>query len=75
MSGLNSCELDMGYSLYSVLWVWGLLCTYSFLFKYYLDTRRLIVVLQEKTYIYDINSLAILDAIDTVPNLKGEPGI
>ncbi|KAM7472882.1 hypothetical protein LguiA_011065 [Lonicera macranthoides] len=35
------------------------------------NRRRLIVVLQEKTYIYDINSLAILDAIDTVPNLKG----
>lgn len=33
---------------------------------------RLIVVLQDKTYIYDINSLAILDTIDTVPNLKGK---
>lgn len=33
---------------------------------------RLIVVLQEKTYVYDTNSLAILDTIDTVPNLKGE---
>ncbi|EXC19338.1 hypothetical protein L484_002140 [Morus notabilis] len=32
---------------------------------------RLVVVLQEKTYIYDINSLAILDTIDTVPNVKG----
>ncbi|XWS16947.1 hypothetical protein CRYUN_Cryun33cG0025500 [Craigia yunnanensis] len=31
----------------------------------------LIVVLQEKTYIYDSNSLAILDTVDTVPNLKG----
>lgn len=35
------------------------------------DACRLIVVLQENTYIYDINSLAILDTIDTVPNLKG----
>ncbi|KAK3015487.1 hypothetical protein RJ639_005473 [Escallonia herrerae] len=36
-----------------------------------LNRKRLIVVLQEKTYIYDINSLTILDTIDTVPNLKG----
>uniref|UniRef100_A0A5B7BFV6 Putative autophagy-related protein 18b isoform X2 n=1 Tax=Davidia involucrata TaxID=16924 RepID=A0A5B7BFV6_DAVIN len=35
------------------------------------NKKRLIVVLQEKTYIYDINSLTILDTIDTVPNLKG----
>lgn len=35
------------------------------------NRKRLIVVLQDKTYIYDINSLAILDTIDTVPNLKG----
>ncbi|CAL5349079.1 unnamed protein product [Camellia sinensis] len=31
----------------------------------------LVVILQEKTYIYDINSLDILDTIDTVPNFKG----
>ncbi|XP_058207031.1 autophagy-related protein 18b isoform X1 [Rhododendron vialii] len=36
-----------------------------------INKKRLIVVLQEKTYVYDINSLAILDTIDTVPNLKG----
>ncbi|KAG6739808.1 hypothetical protein POTOM_057423 [Populus tomentosa] len=36
------------------------------------DHCRLVVVLQEKTYIYDSNTLAILDAIDTVPNVKGE---
>ncbi|CAA7409385.1 unnamed protein product [Spirodela intermedia] len=36
-----------------------------------LSRKRLIVVLQEKTYIYDLNSLAILDTIETVPNLKG----
>ncbi|PKU66747.1 autophagy-related protein 18b [Dendrobium catenatum] len=36
-----------------------------------INRKRLIVVLQEKTYIYDINSLAILDTIDTVPNNKG----
>lgn len=36
-----------------------------------MNKKRLVVVLQEKTYIYDINSLAILDTIDTVPNVKG----
>ncbi|XP_076931529.1 autophagy-related protein 18b-like [Bidens hawaiensis] len=36
-----------------------------------LNKKRLIVVLQGQTFIYDINSLAILDTIDTVPNLKG----
>ncbi|XP_022749481.1 autophagy-related protein 18b isoform X3 [Durio zibethinus] len=36
-----------------------------------LNRKRLVVVLKEKTYIYDSNSLAILDTIDTVPNLKG----
>ncbi|XP_030509776.1 autophagy-related protein 18b isoform X1 [Cannabis sativa] len=36
-----------------------------------MNKKRLVVVLQEKTYVYDINSLAILDTIDTVPNLKG----
>ncbi|KAK2976669.1 hypothetical protein RJ640_029710 [Escallonia rubra] len=36
-----------------------------------LNRKRLIVVLQEKTYIYDITSLTILDTIDTVSNLKG----
>ncbi|CBI22514.3 unnamed protein product, partial [Vitis vinifera] len=37
-----------------------------------LNWKRLVVVLQEKTYIYDLNSLSILDTIDTVPNSKGE---
>ncbi|XP_052180793.1 autophagy-related protein 18b isoform X1 [Diospyros lotus] len=36
-----------------------------------LNRKRLIVVLQEKTFIYDVNNLNILDTIDTVPNLKG----
>ncbi|PPS11996.1 hypothetical protein GOBAR_AA08641 [Gossypium barbadense] len=36
-----------------------------------LNRKRLVVVLQEKTYIYDSNSLSMLDTIDTVPNLKG----
>ncbi|KAM0031243.1 putative transcription factor WD40-like family [Helianthus debilis subsp. tardiflorus] len=36
-----------------------------------INRKRLIVVLQGKTFIYDINSLVILDTIDTVPNLKG----
>lgn len=33
---------------------------------------RLVVVLQDKTYIYDFNSLTIMDVIDTVPNTKGK---
>ncbi|KAL4564208.1 hypothetical protein LXL04_028264 [Taraxacum kok-saghyz] len=37
----------------------------------FVNRKRLIVVLQLKTFIYDINSLVILDTIDTVPNLKG----
>ncbi|KAG1364411.1 autophagy-related protein 18b [Cocos nucifera] len=36
-----------------------------------INWKRLIVILQDKTYIYDLNSLAILDTIDTVPNNKG----
>ncbi|CAM8983985.1 unnamed protein product [Rhodiola kirilowii] len=36
-----------------------------------MNKRRLVVVLQEKTFIYDLNNVAILDTIDTVPNLKG----
>ncbi|XP_019708170.1 autophagy-related protein 18b isoform X2 [Elaeis guineensis] len=36
-----------------------------------INRKRLIVILQDKTYIYDLNSLAILDTIDTVPNNKG----
>ncbi|KAI3831057.1 hypothetical protein MKX03_007889 [Papaver bracteatum] len=36
-----------------------------------LNMKRLIVLLQDKTYIYDLNSLAILDTIDTVSNPKG----
>ncbi|XP_057247100.1 autophagy-related protein 18b isoform X2 [Beta vulgaris subsp. vulgaris] len=36
-----------------------------------LNKLRLIVVLQDKTFIYDINSLVILSTIDTVPNPKG----
>ncbi|XP_042493531.1 autophagy-related protein 18b isoform X2 [Macadamia integrifolia] len=35
------------------------------------NRNRLVVVLQEKTYIYDSNSLVILDTIDTVANAKG----
>ncbi|XP_047324243.1 autophagy-related protein 18b [Impatiens glandulifera] len=35
------------------------------------NKQRLIVVLQEKTYVYDIISLGILDTIETVPNPKG----
>ncbi|XP_077222273.1 autophagy 18 B-like protein isoform X2 [Tasmannia lanceolata] len=35
------------------------------------NRKRLVVILQDKTYIYDLNSLVILDTIDTVPNTKG----
>uniref|UniRef100_A0A803MFH2 Autophagy-related protein 18b n=1 Tax=Chenopodium quinoa TaxID=63459 RepID=A0A803MFH2_CHEQI len=36
-----------------------------------LNKLRLIVLLQDKVFIYDINSLAILSVLDTVPNPKG----
>ncbi|XP_050375297.1 autophagy-related protein 18b isoform X4 [Argentina anserina] len=36
-----------------------------------MNRKRLVVILQDKTYVYDINSLAILDTIDTVSNIKG----
>nr|ACU17417.1 unknown [Glycine max] len=36
-----------------------------------MNRQRLIVILQDKAYIYGINSLTILDTIDTVPNIKG----
>ncbi|XP_042418219.1 autophagy-related protein 18b-like [Zingiber officinale] len=36
-----------------------------------LNKKRLIVILQDKAYIYDLNSLAVLETIDTVPNNKG----
>lgn len=32
---------------------------------------RLVVVLQDKTFIYDLNSITILEEIETVPNTKG----
>lgn len=35
------------------------------------NKKRLAVILQDKTYIYDIGTLAILETIDTMPNLKG----
>ncbi|XP_057415592.1 autophagy-related protein 18b isoform X2 [Lotus japonicus] len=36
-----------------------------------MNRKRLIVILQDKAYVYDLNSLTILDTIDTVPNNKG----
>ncbi|KAB1212011.1 Autophagy-related protein 18b [Morella rubra] len=36
-----------------------------------MNRKRLIVVLQDKTYVYDLNTVKILDSIDTVPNPKG----
>uniref|UniRef100_A0A0R0FP94 Uncharacterized protein n=1 Tax=Glycine max TaxID=3847 RepID=A0A0R0FP94_SOYBN len=36
-----------------------------------MNRQRLIVILQDKAYIYEINSLIILDIIETVPNIKG----
>lgn len=35
------------------------------------NRKRLIVILQDRTFIYDLNSLSIIDTIDTVPNNKG----
>ncbi|GAA0157210.1 scaffold/adaptor protein [Lithospermum erythrorhizon] len=35
------------------------------------NKKRLAVILQDKTYIYDTGTLEILETIDTVPNLKG----
>ncbi|KEH32604.1 autophagy 18 (ATG18) protein B, related protein [Medicago truncatula] len=36
-----------------------------------MNRKRLIVILQDKAYVYEINSLSILDTFDTVPNIKG----
>ncbi|KAL6911987.1 hypothetical protein ACP4OV_000792 [Aristida adscensionis] len=36
-----------------------------------LSRKRLVVVLQDKTFIYDLNSTTILEEIETVPNTKG----
>lgn len=33
--------------------------------------NRLVVVLVEKTFVYDLNTLTMLDTIDTAPNPKG----
>jgi hypothetical protein len=49
-----------------------LFCLSLILLICYLGKCRLVVVLQDKTYVYDLNTVKILDAIDTVPNLKGE---
>ena len=37
----------------------------------HLNRKRLVVVLQDKAYIYDLNKVTILDTIDTIPNPKG----
>jgi hypothetical protein len=37
-----------------------------------LSRTRLVVVLQDRTFIYDVNSTTILEEIETVPNTKGE---
>ncbi|KAI4335502.1 hypothetical protein L6164_014141 [Bauhinia variegata] len=36
-----------------------------------MNKKRLIVILQDKAYVYDLNDLTILDTIDTLPNVKG----
>ncbi|XP_015689521.1 autophagy-related protein 18b isoform X2 [Oryza brachyantha] len=36
-----------------------------------LSRKRLVVVLQDRTFIYDLNSTTILEEIETVPNTKG----
>ncbi|KAK7381906.1 hypothetical protein VNO80_00455 [Phaseolus coccineus] len=33
--------------------------------------QLLVVILQDKAYLFEINSLSIVDIIDTVPNIKG----
>ncbi|OEL30721.1 Autophagy-related protein 18b [Dichanthelium oligosanthes] len=37
-----------------------------------LSRKRLVVVLQSRTFVYDLNSTTILDEIETVPNTKGK---
>ncbi|KAJ4899037.1 hypothetical protein Rs2_12988 [Raphanus sativus] len=37
-----------------------------------MNKKRLVVVLVEKTFVYDLNTLVMLDTIDTVPNPKVE---
>jgi autophagy-related protein 18 len=32
---------------------------------------RLVVVLQDRTFVYDLNKTTILEEIETVPNTKG----
>ncbi|XP_028101581.1 autophagy-related protein 18b-like [Camellia sinensis] len=55
-----------------VLAILSLVKNYNFLWGIRGNRKEiLVVILQEKTYIYDINSLDILDTIDTVPNFKG----
>ncbi|KAJ8441895.1 hypothetical protein Cgig2_014364 [Carnegiea gigantea] len=39
-----------------------------------LNKQRLIVLLEDKTFIYDIDRLSILSTIDTIPNPKGKTG-
>ncbi|XP_010525768.1 PREDICTED: autophagy-related protein 18b isoform X2 [Tarenaya hassleriana] len=36
-----------------------------------MNKKRLVVVLVEKTFVYDLNTLTMLDTIDTAPNPKG----
>ncbi|KAK4257601.1 hypothetical protein QN277_007167 [Acacia crassicarpa] len=36
-----------------------------------MNRKMLVVILQDNVYVYDLNSLAILETIDTVPNIKG----
>jgi len=36
-----------------------------------LNMKRLVVVLQDRTFVYDLNSTTILEEIETVPNTKG----
>lgn len=57
-----------------VKWTSFLLSSIVLMIWCFLGKCRLVVILQDKTYVYDINSLAILDTIDTVSNLKGEIG-
>lgn len=38
-----------------------------------LNRRRLVVVLEERIYVYDISNMKLLHEIETSPNPQGEP--
>jgi len=50
------------------IWYWFFVCAVAHGNAF----CRLLVLLEDKTFIYDIDSLSILSTIDTVPNPKGK---